>query len=207
MKKLWVENNEQIPAVYWGENAPLGDFSDKSNDIVAWDMYGARVLDLDRYRFEMKTPFYTLAGLQLENWATLSNNIKLIGAKYFFIPYALRLTLISDAEDAKNWDWLIEETQGTPVQIYRGRAKTFDEMRKRVAHWVRKEQMTMESSQQMLKDVGQMADWFIRSNAPDFKQWITNEVGTAYENNGFSQKSYYNLDLKNELYSIYNGDY
>lgn len=207
MKKLWIENNQQLPAAYWQENAPLGDFSDKTDDLIAWDIYGLRVLDLDRYRYEMKTPFYILAGSQLENWATLSNEIKLIAAKYFFIPYGLRLTVVSDDQDAKNWDWLIEETQGTPVDIYRGRAKTFDEMRKRVAHWVRKEQMTMESSQQMLKDVGQMADWFIRSNAPDFKQWITNEVGTAYENNGFSQKSYYNLDLKNELYSIYNGDY
>lgn len=207
MKKLWVENIPNLPAVVWAEQAPNQDFADKTNDIIAWDLYGKKVLDLDRYRYEMKAPFYAEAGGALQNWATLSVEKKLIGAKYFFVPYALRITVITDAEDEANWTQLVEETQGTPVQIYRGRAKTFDEMRKRVAQYVRKEQMSMTNSQQMLKDVGLMVEWYIHSNSPDFKQWLTNEVGSPYEADGFAQKPYYSLALKNELYDIYNGNY
>lgn len=191
----------------WSETAPGQNFDDKSNDILAWDKYGSTVLDLDRYRYEMKILFYAEAGTQLENWANLSSEKQLIGAKYFFIPYALRMMLLSDDEDKINWSWLIEETQGVPVQTYKGRARTFDEMRKKVADFVRTEQLSMEDSQQMLKDVGEMTDWYIRANTPDFKQWIINEAGSSYENNGFAQKSYFSATLRDELYSIYNGNY
>lgn len=206
-KKLWVENIDN-PSVVFSETAPNENFTDKSNDLIAWDKYGYKVLDLDRYRYEMKLPFYTLAGFSLENWAGLSAEIKEIGARYFFVPYALRVPdVVTDQQDYNNWEDLIIKTQGTPTEIYIGRAKTFDEMRKRVAHRVRKEQMSMTESQQMLKDVGQIVDWFIRANSPDFKQWLTNEVGSPYENDGFAQKNYYNASLKDELYDIYNGNY
>jgi hypothetical protein len=115
--------------------------------------------------------------------------------------------MVSDETDYNNWEELIEKTQGTPTQIYIGRAKTFDEMRRCVAHRVRKELMSMEQSQQMLKDVGLMVDWFIRANSPEFKQWLTNEVGSPYEFDGFEQKTYFNQQLMEELYDIYNGNY
>jgi hypothetical protein len=208
MKKFWVENILDNPACAWSEVAPpSGGFIDRTNDLVYWDKYGKNVLDLDRYRYEMKTPFYTQAGLQLENWATLSAEIKEIAARMFFVPYILRLTVVSEEQDYLNWEVIIDKTQGAPTDIYVGRAKTFDVMRKVVAHRVRKELLSMSDSQQMLKDVGQMADWFIRANSPDFKQWIINEVGTPYENNGFQQTTYYNQTLKDELYDIYNGNY
>lgn len=208
MKKLWIENIENNPACVWSENhPPQGDFINRTDDLIYWDKYGKNVLDLDRYRYEMKMPFYTLSGFGLENWGSLSNEVKKIGAKMFFIPYLLRLTVISESEDYDNWEDLVFQTQGTPTQIYIGRAKTFDEMRKCVSHKVRKEILSMSNSQLMLKDVGQMVDWFINANTPDFKQWIINEVGTIYENNGFAQKPYYSESLKNELYDIYNGNY
>lgn len=205
-KKLWVENIDN-PSVVFSETAPSANFTDKTDDIIAWDAYGSRVLDLDRYRYEMKAPFYAEAGINLENWTTLSLEKKIIGAKYFFVPYALRKTVITEQQDYDNWEDLIIKTQGTPVEIYIGRAKTFDEMRKRVAHRVRTENMSMTHSQQMLKDVGQIVDWFIRANSPDFKQWLTNEVGSPYENDGFAQKIYFNAQLRDELYDIYNGIY
>jgi hypothetical protein len=207
MKKLWVENILENPAVSFSENAPSGNFTDRSIDIIYWDKYAKQALDLDRYRNEMKPLFYALSGNMLENWLSLSNEIKEIGCRYFFVPYALRLTVVSDEKDYENWENIIHETQGTPTQIYIGRAKTFDQMRKVVAHYVRKELMSLTSSQQMLKDVGQMADWYIRSNAPDFKQWIMNEVGTIYENDGFAQKPYFSTTLRDELYEIYKGNY
>lgn len=208
MKKLWVENNENLPAVVWSETQPqTGDFLDRTNDLISWDKYGKYVLDFERYRYEMKAPFYGEAGIQLENWGLLSAEKKLIGAKYFFVPYQLRLTVLNDQQDFDNWESLLFETQGLPVQRYVGRARTFDEMRRCVAHMVRTEQMTMESSQDMLKSVGLMSDWFIRANAPDLKQWITNEVGSVYENNGFAQKNYFNAALRDKLYDIYNGNY
>lgn len=208
MKKLWIENIENNPACVWSENhPPQGDFINRTDDLIYWDKYGKNVLDLDRYRYEMKYPFYILAGFSLENWANLSIDIKKIGAKMFFVPYNIRLTVVTEQEDYNNWEDLVFQTQGTPTQIYIGRAKTFDEMRKCVSHKVRKEILSMSDSQLMLKDVGQMVNWFINANTPDFKQWIINEVGTIYENDGFAQKSYYSESLKNELYDIYNGNY
>lgn len=208
MKKLWIEDIENHPACLWQEDAPtIGSFLDKTNDLISWYQYGSQVLDFDRYRYEMKTPFYTLAGSQLENWASLTTEAKTIGAEMFFIPYALRLTVVSDEQDALNWETILILTQGTPTETYQGRAKTFDVMRICVAHRVRKEIMSMTNSQQMLKDVGQIVDWYIRVNAPDFKQWLMNEVGSPYENDGFAQKGYYSLSLRDELYDIYNGNY
>jgi hypothetical protein len=207
MKKLWIEDTELHPSVVWSENAPNQDFIDKTNDVVSWDMYGNQALDYDRYRYEMKSPFYALAGNQLQNWGSLSSEIKEIGARYFFVPYALRLTIVTEEQDYANWDNLIIKTQGTPVENYVGRAETFDKMRRKVANLVRREEMSMTDSQQMLKDVGQMVDWYIRANSPEFKQWLTNEVGSAFESDGFAQKNYYSLALKNDLYDIYNGNY
>lgn len=206
-KKLWIENVDLHPSSYWGDIAPSVNFTDKSNDLISWDLYGSQVLDFDRYRYQMKAPFYALAGNQLQNWASLIDEVKAIAVKMFFVPYALRLTIVSDEQDVINWERILTLTQGTPTEQYVGRAKTFDVMRICVAHRVRKETMSMNDSQQMLKDVGQIIDWYIRVNAPDFKQWLTNEIGSAYENNGFEQKSYYNLSLEDELYSIYNGNY
>lgn len=206
-KKLWIENTDIHPASYWGDVAPSVDFTDKSNDLISWDLYGSQVLDFDRYRYEMKAPFYALAGSQLQNWASLNDEVKAIAVKMFFVPYALRLTVVSDEQDSLNWEKILTLTQGTPVEQYQGRAKTFDMMRICVAQRVRKEIMSMTDSQQMLKDVGQIVDWYIRVNSPDFKQWLMNEAGSPYENNGFAQKSYYSLLLRNELYDIYNGNY
>jgi hypothetical protein len=155
----------------------------------------------------MKAPFYTLAGSQLENWATLSNEIKSIAVEMFFVPYALRLTIVTEQEDMYNWERILTLTQGTPTESYQGRAKTFDVMRISVAHRVRVETMSMSDSQRMLKDVGLLVDWYIRTNAPDFKEWLMNEAGSQYENNGFAQKSYYTVSLRDELYSVYNGNY
>jgi hypothetical protein len=208
MKKLWIEDIELNPACLWQEDIPsTGNFIDKTNDVIAWYKYGKFVLDFDRYRYEMKAPFYALAGSQLENWPALSEEIKLIGIEMFFVPYGLRIPYVGDEIDANNWEKILTLTQGTPTELYIGRARTFDMMRICVAHKVRKEIMSMTDSQQMLKDVGQIVDWYIRVNAPDFKQWLTNEVGSPYENNGFAQKTYYSVALKDELYSIYNGNY
>lgn len=205
-KKLWIENIEN-PAVVWAEAQPNADFIDKTADVLLWDKYGKQVLDLDRYRYEMKAPFYAIVGAALQNWATTSAEIKAIGAKYFLIPYNLRLTLISDAQDKENWNLLVKLTQGYPSDNCVGRAKTFEVMRECVSDGVRTETMTMTNSQQMLKDIGQMGDWYIKSNSPDFKQWLTNEVGSPYQNAGFEQKTYYSLALKDKLYDIYNGNY
>lgn len=207
MKKLWIEDNETIPAVVFQEQSPGNNYSDKSNDLVAWSIYGIQVLDFDRCRTNMKPIFYSLVGPQLQNWPNLTDEVKKIAVDFFFVPYQLRLTIVTDDQDAINWERILILTQGTPTQLYVGRAKTFDMMRICVAHRVRKEMLSMSDSQQMLKDVGLIVDWYIRTNAPDFFMWLSNQVGTPYENDGFAQKSYYSVGLRDELLDIYNGNY
>ena len=209
MKKLWIEEIEEkdgIPAISWSVKAPeYGKYIDKSDDIIAWNTYGDFVLDLNQYRYIMKPLFYLLAGDRLQNWENLSSEVQEIGSKMFFVPYDLRLKVVGEEQDFRNWILLIQQTQGLPFSSYVGRAIIFEKMRYCVTNKVRVEKMAMVDSQQMLKDVGLMYDWFIRSNAQDLIQWITNERGSPYEKNGFAEKPYYNEDLKNELYEIYNG--
>lgn len=66
--------------------------------------------------------------------------------------------------------------------------------------------MTIEASKQFGKDVNTMLTNFERFQDYDFINWLTNAVGTPFENDGFEQKTdYYSLDLKNDLLKIYNG--
>ena len=44
-KKLWIEDNEAMPAVVYADTLPSdvkGTFTEKTNDIESWDKYGKR---------------------------------------------------------------------------------------------------------------------------------------------------------------------
>lgn len=211
-KKLWIENNS-IPAVLWQEEQPTGDWLDKTNDAESWDLYGKYVMDYLFYRDKINTILFAKANPNLPTidfsgfFTVLTANERLLMCKYVLAPYALRTAVVSDEIDYQNWDILLEITQGleTNDKKYTGRALLIEKMRRHVAHKVRKELMTMADSQSFYKDCGGLTTWYIRAACPDFKQWITNEVGSAYENDGFAQKTYYSETLMNELMSIYNG--
>lgn len=211
-KKLLIEDDETSPAALWQEDVIAG-FTDKTNDAVAWDKYGKFVIDYLFYRDKINTILFPICNpnyptIDFSGWGGLSSEQKEIMARHVLAPYTLRLTVYSDEEDYNNWNELLRITQGTEIQEYRytGRALLIENMRRHVAHKVRKELMTMASSQSFFKSVAEKVDWYIRAACPDFKQWITNEVGSPYENSGFAQEAYYTEALKDELMSIYNGE-
>jgi hypothetical protein len=200
MKKLWVE---EFGVVEWVEtHTDNGNsWTDASSDMLAWDA-AINVMDWSRRRDKISTLFYAEAGTQLENFAGLSDAKKLIGAKYFFIPYALRLAVVgSDEADAANGLKLVTETKASRQAMY-------DAMRGWVWNqYVRKEVLTLAQSQQFYDDIhidDELDVRFIETNQFGLKAWI---FGLSPYEGVFAGKGYYSVGLQNELILIYNGEY
>lgn len=168
------------------------------SSVITWDK--SNLLDWARRRDEILPLFYAESGAQLQNFAGMSTEKKLIGCRYFLIPYNIRMMLISDEQDAINWSYLLERTKES-------RKDCVEAMRLKTGQYMRTGQLTLEQTQLFYKDVFEYINWFEDANAPDFKQWLTNEVGSPYENSGFEQASYYLLELELDLMEIYNGKY
>lgn len=168
------------------------------------------ILNFNQKRLVLSSLFYAKAGYSLENYNTLSDNEKFIGAKLFFIPYSLRVSSIfSDYQDLLNWNELVVKTQGTPVEQYEGRALVAEKMRQLVgSSYVRKDLMTYSNSKTFGRDAHLMVEHFTKYSDAKFYFWLTNAVGTEFENDGFIQKTYTATNelmtqLKNDLVSIY----
>lgn len=175
-----------------------------------WDNYGYIVKDYLFYRYEIQVILIPLANpnyptINFSGWGNLTASQKEIMSRYILAPYSLRLTVFSDADDEKNWFNLLNITQGLPTHRYTGRALLIERMRKHVANKVRREELALASTQQFFEDIFLLIQYYIASANPKFKLWLTNAVGTAYENDGFEQKSYWSQQLEDELMDIYNG--
>lgn len=177
------------------ETLDLNLYDDVST-ITGW--YGSDVLDWGRRRLQIKPLFYAKAGADLSNFATLTDEEKQIGAEAFFIPLAMRLQFWSSEEDEVRWANLLAKTKES-------RVATIETMRKTVGDRIRTGELTLLQTQMFDKDTSLMISWYERSDARDFYQWLTNEVGSAYETDGFAEKTYYTQALKDELLTIYNG--
>lgn len=191
--KLDLDGNEPFRC----ENQVSPGYEDISS-IVNWDK--ASLLDWSRRRDEIAPLFYAAAGNYLESFASLSIEEKMIGCRYFLIPYSIRTQLITDDQDKENWATLLEYTK-------QSRCTCVEAMRVKAGQYIRVGMLTLVQTQQFFKDVDRYVQWFERANAPDLKLWLTNEVGSAYENDGFAQKEYFSTTLRDELITIYNGVY
>lgn len=178
-------------------HSSLDGYQDISS-IENWD--SSTLLDWSRRRDEILPLFYAESGNQLQNFAGMSIEKKLIGCKYFLLPYNIRTTIISDEQDSINWDFLLKMTKIS-------REECVEAMRVKVGQYMRLGTLTLEETQDFYTRVYQMIIWFDEANKPDFKQWLFNEVGSPYENNGFAQMTYYSESIKNDLMDIYNGSY
>lgn len=178
-------------------HSSLDGYQDISS-IENWD--SSTLLDWSRRRDEILPLFYAESGNQLQNFADMSIEKKLIGCKYFLLPYNIRTTIISDEQDSINWDFLLKMTKIS-------REECVEAMRVKVGQYMRLGTLTLEETQDFYTRVYQMIIWFDGANKPDFKQWLFNEVGSPYENNGFAQMTYYSESIKNDLMDIYNGSY
>lgn len=218
MKKLWIENIEN-PAVVYQETAPVNEneWVDKTNDAYAWSIYGEQVIDywfvLGKIRnltFLKMNPNYPT--IDFSGWGTLTENEQRSVANTPYVPPSLRLLYYSPEEDWKNGIKLLEKSYGVQEIEKKGRLLVVEKMRQWVfMNYVWQYQMQLETSIQFGEDTGQLLDWFERFSSRKFYQWLTNEVGTEYENNGFMNKTYLPTQagmeqLRDELLIIFNGE-
>ena len=182
------------PATVIIDDVNYEDYSNMEN----WD--SSDFLDWARRRDEIVPLFYAEAGGSLENFAGISSQRKLLACKYFLIPYAVRMQIITDTEDSENWDFLLHQTKAS-------RESCVEAMRVKVGQYMRLGSITLEETQHFYKQVYQHITWFNDTNSPDFKQWISNEVGSPYENAGFAEMTYFDSDMRDDLMDIYNGNY
>jgi len=120
-KKLYIEDNEDIPSIIYDETAP-SNFTDKSDDMLAWDN-ATIIMDWSRRRDMIKPLFYAEAGSSLENFSGLSLEKKLIGCTYFFIPLSVRLAIISEEQEKINGDYLLSETKQSRIICFESMRK------------------------------------------------------------------------------------
>jgi hypothetical protein len=172
------------------------DYEDISS-MENWDFVD--VLDWSRRRDQINPLFYAIANANLTTYGNLTDAQKLIGAKYFFVPYSLRVSngIVTEQQDLDNWYLLLNETKES-------RLSCIEAMRKHVGQYIRTSLLTLAQTQSFYKDLYQYIDWFQQANAPDFKQWIFGLVPYA---GIFASKDYYSTNLQNELIDIYNGNY
>jgi hypothetical protein len=199
MSKLWIENNGT--AAYYQEIAPAVSYTDKSNDIEAWNLFGESTVGYKLTRDKIKAlviiatnPNYPT--LDFSGWAAYS--YKSIAAKWVVAPYALRVTVHTDNIDSDIWDVLVEKTKS-------GRAGVVELMRKRVSDELRKETLTKYDTDDFWDATHIIFNEYIDANGAKFKDWLSNTEGSDYENNGFAQKEYFTEELRDDLLNIYKG--
>lgn len=212
--KLYVENNEAIPAIKVlqdSDPAPSG-YTQKTS-IEDWHQYGGEVLDAFfgfnylTWRTQIFNLVIGIVGPTYTNWNNLNQDQKNIAINLILAPYSLRVPTITDEQDLKNWNELIIISQGLPVLKYTGRAKIVEKMREAVGNELRVETMAKEDIDLFYSSTSQYLQYYIASNSPEFKQWLTNEVGSPFENEGFAQEICYSIARKDYLLQIYQGNY
>lgn len=188
-------------------NIILDDTLNNDNEIILNNLVANhnansnyKPIDWARRRDVILPQFFQEAGNQLQNFASLSNKTKLIACDFFLIPYNIRTQIISNEQDSKNWEFLLRKTKESRIDC-------IEAMRIKTGEYIRIGLLSLEQTQFFYKDVFNYINFFIDTNSPEFKQWLISEVGTQFENNGFSEKSYYLEQLKTELVDIYNGNY
>jgi hypothetical protein len=130
-------------------------------------------------------------------------------ARFQLMPYAVRMSVISDDEDAEYWEKLIILTEGSPLPFLKGRSLVYQNLRICVSHYVRREvwaagdyQANLTQAQSFGRDLRVLKDDFIANNDPYFGQFLRSTGD--YELNGFKSKAYWLQDLEDDLLEIYN---
>lgn len=195
-------------AYYWGPSPVPTEFDDITNNLTELDCCAEDAIGYKRARDLIKVVVATETAMYT-TWGTYASNKQDIAAKWFAAPYALRIALInwSEEQDAKEWEVLLEKTKGVKISDLDGRSLIVEKMRRKASHELRKETMTKSNLDDFWQSTEKIFREYIDSNSPKFKQWLTNEVGSDYENAGFEEKSYYSQQLEDDLIAIYNGQF
>lgn len=199
--KLWVGDDISVPICLYQDNDPGIPYIDQSSSEYHWDTYGQRVLSFSGARNKINNilipklnPSYPT--IDFSGWSTATQQEKDIACKWIIAPYSLRITHVTEAKDIENWDMLVAKTK---VDRY----NRVERMRIIVSEEYRKDGLTKDDSDDFLESVSDLMIQHIEGNTPDLKQWISNEVGSLYETDGFAEKTYYSETLKNDLLDSY----
>jgi hypothetical protein len=210
--KLFVENNvDKYPIILGADtdSTPTGYLDDTSIVGIATNRHLEDIMDYEHIRdwileeMMKNDPDYSTAfsmcSLQEQKWI----------ARFQLMPYAVRMTLISDEEDAEYWEKLVILSEGTPLPLMRGRNLVYQKLRVCVSNFVRKEVWAagdyfanLTHAQNFGRDIRTLKDDFIANNDPYFGQFLKSTGD--YELNGFKSKSYWLQELEDELLEIYN---
>lgn len=144
-------------------------------------------------RSQISPLFYSIAGSQLQNFAGLSTEIKLIACEMFFIPYSLRMQIISNEQDIINWQNLL-------VKSKEHRMECIERMRLYTGDYMRTGLLSLVQSQTFFNDVSEYIYRYEETNGNEFKAYIDGSDGV------FITKDYYRADLQQGLLNIYNGE-
>lgn len=201
---LGKENGEAIPAISWAATLPTG-FTDITTNIVELDCYVAQAVNYHSARKLMQAAVIAITQSDYVDWALLTDQEKDIAAKWIAAPYSLRITRVTDTQDGINWEMVLKRSR-------EGRTRIVEQMRLRVGQDVRIDKLTLESAHDLYFSVTKKVEAYKNSAAPDLLQWLTNEVGSAYEFNGMAEKNYYTAQadhdqLVADLQAIYNGEF
>jgi len=212
--KLYIEDNQNIPSIQIlpdTDPTPTG-YTEKTS-IEDWHKYGRRSLgefvghNYLTWRRKIQSLILAIVAPDYSNWNGLTTVDKEIAAEMILAPYSLRTTIVNDEQDIENWTSLIIQSQGKPVDDYRGRVQIIEKMREAVGNELRVETMSKNDVDTFYANTQTLLSEFIASNSPKLKQWLTNEPGTPYENNGFAQEPYYSQEREDYLIAVYAGNY
>jgi len=212
--KLYIEENQPIPAIQiLDDSEPTPTGFREGTTIVEWNKYGSECFgeffgfNYLTWRKKIQSLMIAIVNPDFSNWNGLSLEEKEVVTTLILAPYSLRTSVFSDAIDKSNWKILVITSQGTPTSRLTGRAEIVEMMREAVSEELRVETISKDFCDKFFTDVSLMLDTLIGGNTPDFKEWLTNEVGSPYELDGFAQKTYYSVERRDYLVEIYNGQF
>lgn len=208
MSKLWIEDNEVIPAVVYQTIDPsIGANTYSEATIEQWAQYGESQLQFMHTRSNIQVLVATKSAM-FTNWGALTSEEQIIAVQWICAPYALRVPFITDNEDKENWNYMVQKLRGVgTIDTLEGREYISELLRERVSDEVRREVWDNDTSNSFYYDTERLLGAYRFANAQDLIAWISNKVGTPFENDGFAEKSYYTNDLKEDLVLIYNSSY
>ena len=130
--------------------------------------------------------------------------------KFILMPYSIRLLFYTDDQDYSNWDLLVDRSEGNPHGIIEGRSRVYEDLRRKVSDYVRREvwlsgdyYANLTKAQELFRDVSQYKDWYIGSNDPTFHDFLSS-TGQFDEFTGMKSKGYWLQSLEDDLMLIYN---
>lgn len=218
MKKLLIENIENYPVVllYDTDTLTPDGFTDVTTDLQKWDLncVGAKtetgsIVDYKVMRDNLKNVIFGyFLNPNYSNWGTVDAIVRQMASKHFFASYAMRLSQHSEQQDKDYFMFLYSETKGLNKLKLKGRPRILEEMWERVAvNYYRTETITQSQSEDFTLSTQDLAWKYLNYSSNHLKQWLSNEVGSEFENDGFAQKNYFSTTLRDELLNIYYGNY